>query len=199
MEFNPIEILKLSKRKQMCTLMALIPLVLIANIKILQDIMCLNIPNGLKIVLNFTAIFLITLVLLDWRRKERSKEFKELEKEFEDKKIVEKITRVCNWKRKYPNEGEYVKQYNNPKTYLEFQSIHDARRDITEYYQKINRFFDDHLISPDEVKLLIPKNRIEILFNIIKPIEIEIQEITESKYDYTVFIFLDELYKDKLK
>ena len=180
-------------------LIAIAPLIFISNIQILQDMLCISVPNGLKLTLNFVAIFLIILVILDWNRKERSKEYKEIEKEFANKKIIKKITKVCDWKKKFPEEGEYVRQYNDPTNYPELRQLHNDRRDIIEHYQNVQQNSDSRLISLEEVKLLIPKNRAKILLNIFEPIEKDIEKITNDDYDPKVFNFIKDLYKKELK
>lgn len=47
------------------------------------------------------------------------------------------------------------------------------------------------LISPDDVKSLVPKNRINILLTIFEPIEKEIEGITNDTYDPKVFRFYE--------
>jgi len=151
---------------------------------------CIYIFHASCLIIYFTTfiLFFINLCSGKYRKKERSQIFKELEKEFKDKKIIKKIKEVCDWKRNNPDEGEYKKQYYNPEQYSNFDKLHSGRRDVIEYHQKIIDYFEVRkLISLEDVKSLVPKNRINILLNIFEPIEKEIEDVTNDIYDPKVF------------
>lgn len=181
--------------------------------KLIPGILLIAISLGIKLIfglnmsidrqlLIYVSIFAIVYFLSDccrlWKEY-KNRSYVQLRKEFEDKRIAEKITRVCQWKRKYPSKGEYKKQHNDPEAYPGFLLIHNDRRDVTEYYQKVEKYLDKVLITSDEFILLIPKNRAKILLEIIEPIEKEIEEITGEKPDLSVFRTIENIQRFKNK
>lgn len=143
--------------------------------------------NGLWIIIFFYFVtFFMTIVNLYNRRfikKIMSQEYKELYNEFYSDGMNQKIRKVCDWKERNPEPGEYKRQLKTIESNSDFEKVHLARRYISQFYRKIWEHDETwHLITSNEVKRLVTKDRIKILLEIIEPLEEEIGEDYDKIY-----------------